>query len=194
MKQPCVEPALPRPHSHLLVPQQVRMAATSADTEVSGSQRQRRQLQINILTLWQLMLAGPQCQRCGRGLLPNALVSAQSEMRPALALLAWLVCFGFEISKLKQRHKCKPGGHGSVYMIIWMGVNPCNSNSLTEWGLSPIIPTVRFKRCSVHLFFSFCETLERYLDTNLRVFAFSWPLFACSALLLTDLGNLSTAF
>lgn len=33
-----------------------------------------------------------------------------------------------------------------------------------------------------------------YLDTNLGVFAFSWPPFAFSALLLTDLGNRSTAF
>lgn len=97
------------------------MAAMSADTEASGRRYKLRPLQINILTPWQLMLASPQCQRCGRGLLPNALVSADGVMIPALALLAWLVCFGFTISKLKQRHKHEPGGHCSVYLSILMG-------------------------------------------------------------------------
>lgn len=128
MKQSCritclvsaSQPSLPPPVS-TADGQQARMAAVSADTEASGRWYKLRPLQINILTLWQLMLASPQCQRCGRGLLPNALVSADGVMIPALALQAWLVCFGVTISKLKQRHKHEPGGHCSVYLSILMG-------------------------------------------------------------------------
>lgn len=114
---PASQPSL-RPPVSTADGQQARMATVSADTEASGRRHKLLQLQINILTLWQLMLASPQCQL---SLLPNALVSADGAMIPALALLAWLVCFGVTISKLKQRHKHEPGGHCSVYLSILMG-------------------------------------------------------------------------
>lgn len=106
MKQSCVEPAF------TLFPQQTN--GRSEWQQCQLTQRCRADNGNKHTTLW----TQPSVSGMRLGLLPSTLVSAQRVKSPALALLAWLVCFGFEISKLKQRHKCEPGGDCIVYMIV----------------------------------------------------------------------------
>lgn len=175
--------------------QQARMAAASADTEASGRRHKLRRLQINTLTLWQLMLANSQWERCGRGLLPNALVSADGDMISTLALLACLVCFGIKISKFKQRHIAEPGGHCSGKSMHFQFIEGLGS-------FTCIIPTKGSKRSSAHncSYTGHKHGAKRFLLWNFGTPSWHKSVGVCFLLasiclfFLTDLGNLSTAF